>query len=147
DLSLNENTNPQGVSIADKSGLSATLLFDASTQKYVLSIRSTEAALGIVSGQRIKDPGDIEADLEIARYGYALAQISQLQDFYESTVKPIVGDAKVDVTGYSLGGHLATVFTELNPTAVGHTYLFTGAGTGSTTIDGGVRSLLDLYDS
>ncbi|MEW6248967.1 MAG: hypothetical protein AB1555_20030, partial [Nitrospirota bacterium] len=36
----------------------------------------------------------------------------------------------LNVTGFSLGGHLATVFTELHEADVTHTYIFNGAGRG-----------------
>ena len=39
-------------------------------------------------------------------------------------------DAKINVTGYSLSGHLATVFTEMHSDRVLQTYTFNGAGRG-----------------
>ncbi|HTQ77309.1 MAG TPA: hypothetical protein VMI15_04740 [Burkholderiales bacterium] len=42
---------------------------------------------------------------------------------------------KLNVTGYSLGGHLATVFTELHPGDVLQTYTFNGAGRGQVAND------------
>ncbi len=38
--------------------------------------------------------------------------------------------ATLNVTGYSLGGHLATVFTELHAAEIQRTYTFNGAGHG-----------------
>ncbi len=55
---------------------------------------------------------------------------------------------QVSVTGYSLGGHLATIFTELHPSEVIHTYLFNAAGRG--TLDATMPSLGQLigaYDA
>jgi Ca2+-binding RTX toxin-like protein len=46
------------------------------------------------------------------------------------------------VTGHSLGGHLATVFTDLFPNIISHTYTFDGAG-----VDGGVLGNNEDYDS
>ena len=37
---------------------------------------------------------------------------------------------QINVTGYSLGGHLATVFTEIHNNEINQTYLFNAAGRG-----------------
>ena len=59
----------------------------------------------------------------------------------------------LNVTGYSLGGHLATIFTELHANdpdiLFGHTYIFNGAGRGHITGPGSTEAaridgMLDL---
>jgi len=73
---------------------------------YVLSIRSTEF---------IDDAArDCEATntLEIKEKGWAFGQIDDLENWYKSLKGSgkLPLDAKLNVTGYSLGGHLATAF-------------------------------------
>ena len=49
----------------------------------------------------------------------------------------------LNVTGYSLGGHLATVFTELHADEINATYTFNGAGRGRISWGNGA----DLSDA
>ncbi|MBK6906546.1 MAG: hypothetical protein IPH08_05515 [Rhodocyclaceae bacterium] len=63
-------------------------------------------------------------------YGLAYGQIADMQDWYVSLQSRITGP--LTVTGYSLGGHLATAFNILNPNAA-QVVTFNGAGIGLTS--------------
>lgn len=113
----------------DATGFSGTLLRDQGTGEYTLSIRSTEY-------KNLANGGDAERDNlrgangEIVLNGFALGQLAALEDFYQREVLPVVGANKINVTGYSLGGHLATVFTETHAVQVKAAYVFNAAGRG-----------------
>jgi pimeloyl-ACP methyl ester carboxylesterase len=76
--------------------------------------------------------------------GIDLAKITAFSSYIHSP------GAQVDVTGYSLGGHLATVFTELFTDKVRNAYLFNAPGRGyineSASYKGstGIAALLDF---
>lgn len=131
-----------------RSGFSASLFHDTEADQYTLSFRSTEFA------SDIRDAGDIEADLEVAKFGWAFSQIHSMESFWNflTSGAPIgtggisipdvekvnafnadlAAGKRINVTGYSLGANLATAFTELHydENIVDRTYLFNGAGTG-----------------
>jgi hypothetical protein len=119
-----------GSQLLANTGLSATLIQNRETGAYTLSIRSTEYVTPNIGGDKYRDLHG--ADLEgIAFDGLALAQIDALERYYEWLLKNVEGlsEGPLYVTGYSLGGHLATIFTEMHPEVV-HTYIFNGAGRG-----------------
>ena len=130
-----------GQHVLANTGLSATLIRrkDASgnlTNGYTLAIRSTESATETEGGDRARD--GFGADLSgILKSGFALAQLAALEDYYASLKQDgkLPQGASLTVTGYSLGGHLATVFTEIHAKdtdiAWGRTYTFNGAGRGT----------------
>ena len=112
----------------DATGFSATLMFDNQTQSYTLSFRSTEYLNQVDGGDYERDglPG---ADGEIKDYGFAFGQLAAMEEYVARLKQGILSNGSVDaslqtffadpahqlnVTGYSLGGHLATVFTELH---------------------------------
>jgi pimeloyl-ACP methyl ester carboxylesterase len=68
---------------------------------------------------------------------WALKQLSDESIFVEGlqAAGKFTAGAPVTVTGYSLGGHLATAFSELFPGAAAATYTFNGAGVGKVTQD------------
>ena len=93
---------------------------------YVLSLRSTEF---------IDDAArDSEAtnQLEIQEKGWAFGQIDDLEQWYQTSLKDKIKGAKLDVTGYSLGGHLATAFNLMHRADLngGEVVTFNGAGVG-----------------
>lgn len=104
----------------------------------VLSFRSTEFADDAVRDNQATNV------LEVRETGFALGQIADMEKWYaelRSGDSPEIADtARLRVTGYSLGGHLATAFNLLReeekkasylpiPTPL-ETFTFNGAGVG-----------------
>ena len=100
---------------------------------YTLSFRSTEFADDDKGGDWSRD-GVAGADGEMASYGFALAQIADAEGFFRrlQSEGKLHSGARYNVTGYSLGGHIATVFTEAhkNDPNLLRTYLFNAPGRG-----------------
>lgn len=116
-------------------GLSATLFklkpgrADASKGtyegQYVVSFRSTEFVEDYARDTRQAD------QIEVGDGGWAYGQIADMQTWWKSpAVQAAIGSSKVDVTGYSLGGHLAAAFYDLNKDRVNKVYTFNAAGVG-----------------
>ncbi|WP_447977250.1 calcium-binding protein [Candidatus Nitrospira bockiana] len=129
----------------DATGFSATVFkyTENGQVKYTLSLRSSEYASDANGGDRSRDI--FGADAEIKDRGFAFAQLVSLKRYFEDLQQGRKSDGTLDptlaeffgnaentftVTGYSLGGHLATVFTELYPGRVEQTVTFNGAGRG-----------------
>lgn len=112
-------------------GFSGTLFKSNATGELVLSFRSTEFADDSARDNQATNV------LEIKEFGWAFGQISDMKGWYEQlvTTNKIPAGAPITVTGYSLGGHLATAFSELFPGAAAATYTFNGAGVGKVTQD------------
>jgi len=155
----------------DATGFSATLFKNKLTGEYTLSFRSTEYQLAGKGGDYERDGVDA-ADGEISQKGFALAQLSSMEDFYahlkNGEIKnPATGQWVVDaaaqqyanaltggtsalnVTGYSLGAHLATAFTLMHGADTQQTYTYNAAGVGAVglAIPTGqdITGLIDLY--
>jgi len=129
----------------DATGFSATLMRERGTNNFTLSFRSTES-------RNQRDGGDYErdgvnlplftgADGEIFTKGFAFGQLAAMEHYYQTTVKSLLtAGAVLNVTGYSLGAHLATIFSELHALEVnssfsfGRTYTFNGPGRGEFSI-------------
>jgi pimeloyl-ACP methyl ester carboxylesterase len=131
------------------SGFSGTLIFDTDRHEYTLAMRSTEYKLQ-------RDGGDFErdalgADKEIGDYGFAFAQIASMERYFENLLSGrradgiqderiapfrahIEAGGLINLTGFSLSGHLATVFAELHPEYVNAAYLFNSPGRGRLPI-------------
>lgn len=81
--------------------------------------------------------------LEIKEKGWAFGQIDDMERWYQSLRESkIIGDGEqISLTGYSLGGHLATAFNILHQDEdlIHKTYTFNGAGVGKKADD----SLMD----
>jgi Ca2+-binding RTX toxin-like protein len=133
----------------DATGFSATVIFDRQTQAYTLSMRSSEYRSDANGGDRSRDI--FGADAEIAAKGFAFAQLVSMERYFadlkqgrksdgttDQTLAEFFGNnqKQLNVTGYSLSGHLATVFTELHNELVLHTYTFNGAGRGAFAVPG-----------
>jgi hypothetical protein len=99
----------------DATGFSATLLRDTTTGEYTLSFRSTEYQNAVDGGDWERD-GLSGADGEIFSKGFAFGQLVSMEKYYQrlKTDGVLPQGATLNVTGYSLGGHLATVFTEMH---------------------------------
>ena len=83
---------------------------------FTLSFRSTEFADESQGGDWFRD-GVSGADGEMKTYRFALAQLADAEAFFRKlkTDAKLPGNASYNVTGYSLGGHLASVFTPCVP--------------------------------
>ena len=133
-------------------GFSATLFKNRQTGELTLSFRSTEFIDDAVRDSKSTN------ELEIKELGWAFGQIAEMEAWYKnvlSTNTSLLGNGaggakNFNVTGYSLGGHLATAFNilrreeyalspALNPITA--TYTFNGAGTGGLLNN---RRLTDL---
>jgi len=118
---------------SDATGFSATLIKDLSdpTEKtFTLSFRSLEYQGQAKGGDWERDGIDGAAG-EIAGRGFAFAQLVSMERYWKQIQPTLPAGAILNVTGYSLGGHLATVFTELHADRVNHTYTFNAAGRGA----------------
>src|SRR5688572_24056778 len=126
-------------------GFSGTLFRNRKTQELTLSFRSVEFI-----DDAVRDATGT-GRLEIKDLGWAFGQIAEMEAWYKDTLTgpggPLVGK-NFHVTGYSLGGHLATAFNILRqeeaavtPNPIIDTYTFNGAGTGAILDN---RPLTDL---
>jgi hypothetical protein len=127
-LNIAEEMSEQGWAVAahiknTPTGLSATL-FKNTSGEYVLSIRSTEFLDDSVRDAKVAD------DQEIRAGGFALGQLADLENWYRDTVSKLTAGQPITVTGYSLGGSLATAFEQLHRSEVSKVYTFNGAGVG-----------------
>ncbi|MEO8164973.1 MAG: hypothetical protein ABI619_06205, partial [Betaproteobacteria bacterium] len=132
--------------IGNGTGFSATL-FRSLTGEYTLSFRSTEYADEDKGGDWLRD-GVNGADGDVVKKGFAFGQILAMEDYYKwltSGPDPLLPkNATLNVTGYSLGAHLATVFTELHADRINHTYTFNSVGRGQ--FDRSSGNLSDMVD-
>ena len=128
----------------DASGFSATLLFDREAQQYTLAFRSLEYRDGVKGGDYDRDANG--AAFEINNYGFALGQVASMEKYWTSLAGLATGGesaellafkqymagagAQVNLTGYSLGAHLASVFTKIHPELVREAVVFNAAGIG-----------------
>ncbi|MCF8152441.1 MAG: hypothetical protein K9K30_01630 [Burkholderiaceae bacterium] len=88
-----------------KTGFSGTLFRNRDTREYVISFRSTEFV-----DDAIRDSAATNT-LEVFNTGWAFGQLSDMEVWYQSIKSQI--DGPLNVTGYSLGGHLATAFNRV----------------------------------
>ncbi|MDA8452792.1 hypothetical protein M5C97_24620 [Acidovorax sp. NCPPB 3859] len=113
----------------------------------VLSFRSTEF---IDDAARDNKATNV---LEIKETGFAWGQIADMQAWYAKLKSDpaLLGSGQAfSVTGYSLGGHLATVFNLLNQDAAQRVVTFNGAGVGRIqdgTLQGAVNEFNELRGS
>ena len=95
----------------------------------VLSFRSTEFVEDYIHDNIATNTH------EIADKGWAFGQISDMEQWFQSlkNAKLIGENQQITVTGYSLGGHLATAFHILHQdeNLINNTFTFNGAGVGS----------------
>lgn len=125
----------------DSTGFSATLfLKKGTTNEYTLSFRSTEFRRWEIAGDGERD-NDGANRIGVAGEGFAQAELASMEDYWQhiragerwnsttSTWNPDIdlatgdpgklakfqeylgGGGKINTTGYSLGAHLASVFT------------------------------------
>lgn len=122
--------------------------------------RRSDPARGLVEGQLVmcfrstEFIDDAARDnqatnsMEIKPFGWAFGQIADMRAWYDRLTSEgkLPPSAPIDVTGYSLGGHLATAFNLLYPGAVRNTYTFNGAGVGRTINGVSLATTLDQFD-
>jgi len=160
----------------DRSGFSATLLQRIADEnsnpilngEYTLSFRSTEYRVESQGGDITRD---LAADKEILNFGFAFGQLRGMEQYWNRLVagktasgaddprlaefKAFIAGAgnQINVTGYSLGGHLATVFTELHDDKVKAAYAFNALGRGQINATGyasdaqAIRAILDAFEA
>ncbi len=107
-------------------GFSGTLFRNSNTDELVLSFRSTEFIDDAARDNQATN------SMEIKEKGWAFGQIADMKAWVDSlyTSGKITADKQLTVTGYSLGGHLATAFNMLYGGDADATYTFNGAGVG-----------------
>ena len=126
-------------------GFSATLfeyigdpLKQPTASRYVVSFRSTEF---IEDAVRDHQATNVQ---EVRKAGWAFGQISDMQAWWSSVQAELHG-ADVDVTGYSLGGHLATAFYKLHADRIDKVYTFNGAGVGDVDASTNLASVIGEF--
>ncbi|MGW8274706.1 alpha/beta hydrolase family protein [Xanthomonas axonopodis] len=134
-----------------KTGFSGTLFrrvrddpaTGAKAGETVLSFRSTEFIDDAARDNKATN------ELEIKNTGYAWGQLADMQAWYaELKADPakLGGGQAFSVTGYSLGGHLATAFNLMNAGAAQRVVTFNGAGVGKV-LDGTLQSALAEFNT
>ncbi|KAB2919889.1 MAG: hypothetical protein F9K30_16815 [Dechloromonas sp.] len=126
-------------------GFSGTLFRNkANPNELVLSMRSTEFI-----DDAIRDSASTNT-LEIHDTGWAWGQISDMEAWYAQlkTAGLIPSGAQLNVTGYSLGGHLATAFNLLHQNELngGQVVTFNGAGVGELKT-GTLQEAVSYFDT
>lgn len=146
-------------------GFSGTL-FRALRTDEARGIKAGELVLSFRSTEFIEDEvrDSQSSNTDIKEKGWAFGQIADMEAWYAELKQKYASDFQnagnqFSVTGYSLGGHLATAFNLLrkedaeradNPTPnpVGATYTFNGAGVGEVkagiTLTGVINQFKDL---
>lgn len=160
------------------SGFSATLLKNKVNGEYTLAFRSTEYR-GIEYGGDAERDSVRGAAGDIAFNGMALTQLSSMEKYWTSLINgkrsggatpddpgrtdktnlrtteidafaaAVNGGIKINVSGYSLGGHLATMFSVFHGEKVNSLYLFNSSGTGEIAPEATrttYRQILEAYD-
>ncbi len=137
--------------IETDTGFSGTLLFNTKTDEYVVSFRSTEFI-----DDHVRD-NVCTNTLEIFQAGFAFGQLRDMEAWMEklSIQNLLPPSAQFTVTGYSLGGHLASAYNQMHgpgsamPTAgLKQVITFNGAGVGriSDQADLNGMTLNDVID-
>jgi hypothetical protein len=108
----------------------------------VISFRSTEFADDAVRDNKATNM------LEIQATGWAFGQIDDMKKWVDGLYASgkISPTNSLDVTGYSLGGHLATAFNLLYSGAVRNTYTFNGAGVGVVNPGTSLAQVIAQFD-
>lgn len=83
---------------------------------------------------------------EIADTGFAWGQLRDMETWYAQLLQQgKLVEGQFSLTGYSLGGHLASAFNEMHPTAVRQVVTFNGAGIGAVDPDKRLSALLARF--
>jgi len=131
----------------DASGFSATILRSSSDPShFTVAFRSTEFQDQRFGGDRSRDV--FGADLGMSLGGVAWAQVAAADRWFQEQLSPsgaLAGASRIDLSGYSLGGHLALVMTELHSDRITHTTMFNSPGRGRLAPGVTLRQLIDAY--
>jgi pimeloyl-ACP methyl ester carboxylesterase len=124
-------------------GFSGTL-FKAIKDNLELGIHKDDLVLSFRSTEFLDDAArDNEATnkLEIGDFGFAFGQLADMETWYAKLQgdPSLLKDKAFSVTGYSLGGHLATAFNLLHPGAAEQVVTFNGPDSPVLKHDGGKR--------
>ncbi len=144
-----------GTIVPSNTGFSATLMaVKDKPGEYVFSIRSTEISGWESGGDKSRDGVGADFFGITTGGGYAWAQIDAMRYYVqwlrENNILP--SGAKVHVTGFSLGGHLALAFEQLYGAGQGGFTLvdgttFNGAGLGGKSAGSGLTEMSNYYRS
>ena len=120
-------------------------LSGAKMGEQVISFRSTEFIDDAARDNKATNA------LEIADHGLALGQIMDMEDWYAQLILSgkVTDPTRLSATGYSLGGHLATVFNLLrreSGTTLEQVVTFNGAGVGTWTTES-LGEVIQLFRS
>ncbi|WP_140637418.1 hypothetical protein [Methylibium rhizosphaerae] len=89
--------------------------------------------------------------MEVAQGGWAMGQIADMEDWFRTLSQPggALAGKTFSVTGYSLGGHLATAFNLLHQGEgrITSTYTFNGAGVGQVNAGESLRAIVQRFDA
>ena len=138
-------------------GFSGTLFRNkANPTELVLSFRSTEFLDDAARDNKATN------ELEISEGGFALGQIADMEGWYAELLtkpdvngQPMLAGKTYAVTGYSLGGQLATVFNQLRqdelrngppPAVLADVITFNGAGVGQIG-NGSLAGMVQRFQS
>ena len=120
-----------------KTGFSGTL-FKATHDIENTNIKDGDLVISFRSTEFVEDNvrDNIATNtLEITEVGWAMGQVSDMEAWFQTLKKEglISNNQQITVTGYSLGGHLATSFHILHQdeNLIKNTFTFNGAGVGS----------------
>jgi len=94
--------------------------------------------------------------MEVKEYGWAFGQIADMEAWFNTlkTNKKMNPAKPISITGYSLGGHLATAFTllhkdesiALDTALIKETYTFNGAGVGKVAESTSLPQILEKFN-
>ncbi|MBN8476933.1 hypothetical protein [Sulfuritalea sp.] len=128
-------------------GFSGTLFKNNETGELVISFRSTEFV-----DDAIRDSAATNT-LEVFNTGWAWGQIADMEAWYSELLDKRDNDGQLvlsgktySVTGYSLGGHLATAFNLLHPGAAAQVVTFNGAGVGKVKAGHTLQGVLGYFN-
>ena len=137
-------------------GFSGTLFKYIGSPNSDLGLTPGQLVISFRSTEFIEDSArDNQATntLEVSEKGWAFGQISDMEKWYAELKQRYANDfnasaGQVDVTGYSLGGHLATAFKLIHGSEASRVFTFNGAGVGDLP-SGGVTlpGLIQQFDA
>jgi len=125
-------------------GFSGTLFENNFTHERVMSIRSTEF---LDDAARDNQATNV---MELKEYGFAFGQIDDMEAWYQSLKASgkLPAGQHFSVTGYSLGGHLATAFNLMHKGDLngGQVFTFNGAGVGQIKSGNALQTVLAYFN-